>query len=205
MKRKVILEKQCQCKWSTKTQIESDYHNTEWGVPVNLDDVHFEFITLEAAQAGLSWLTILNKRQNYQIAFNNFNIKQVSQFTQSDVLRLLENKGIVRHKQKINSTINNAQCFIQIEKEFGSFNKYIWKFVDFNPINNNWEDESQVPSSTILSDIISKDLKKRGFKFVGSTTIYAYMQASGLVNDHVTSCFRHKDILEAQKVFRTKT
>ena len=198
------MEKQCQCKWSTKTQIESDYHNTEWGVPVNIDDVHFEFITLEGAQAGLSWLTILNKRQNYQIAFNNFNIKQVSKFTQSDVLRLLENKGIVRHKQKINSTINNAQCFIQIEKEFGSFNKYIWKFVDFNPINNNWEDESQVPSSTILSDIISKDLKKRGFKFVGSTTIYAYMQASGLVNDHVTSCFRHKDILKAQKVFLTK-
>jgi len=196
------LENQCQCKWSMKTQIESDYHNSEWGIPVVSDDVHFEFITLEGAQAGLSWHTILSKRQTYQEAFKNFNIKEVSKFTESDVEELVQNKGIVRHKQKINSTINNAKCFLNIQEEFGSFNKYIWSFVDFEPINNNWEDESQVPSSTSLSDTISKDLKKRGFKFVGSTTIYAYMQASGLVNDHITSCFRHQDSLDAQKDFK---
>jgi len=185
-----------------KSQIESDYHNSEWGIPVSSDDVHFEFITLEGAQAGLSWHTILSKRPTYQKAFKNFDIKEVSKFTQDKVEELLQNKGIVRHKQKINSTINNAKCFLSIQEEFGSFNKYIWSFVDFEPINNNWEDESQVPSSTSLSDTISKDLKKRGFKFVGSTTIYAYMQASGLVNDHITSCFRHQDSLDAQKDFK---
>ncbi len=190
-----------QCQWSMKTQIESDYHNNEWGIPIINDDIHFEFITLEGAQAGLSWHTILSKRSTYQQAFENFDITKVAKFTQDDVEDLLQNKGIVRHKQKINSTINNAQCFLKIQKDYGSFNKYIWSFVDFKPINNNWENESQVPSSTSLSDTISKDLKNKGFKFVGSTTIYAYMQASGLVNDHVTSCFRHKDILEAQKVF----
>jgi len=196
------LENQCQCKWSMKSQIESDYHNREWGIPVSSDDIHFEFITLEGAQAGLSWHTILSKRLTYQKAFKNFDIKEVAKFTQDNVEELLQNKGIVRHKQKINSTINNAQCFLNIQEEFGSFNKYIWSFVDFEPINNNWEDEAQVPSSTGLSDTISKDLKKRGFKFVGSTTIYAYMQASGLVNDHVTSCFRHQDSLDAQKDFK---
>ncbi len=194
------MENQCQCKWSMKSQIESDYHNREWGIPVSSDDIHFEFITLEGAQAGLSWHTILSKRLTYQKAFKNFDIKEVAKFTQDNVEELLQNKGIVRHKQKINSTINNAQCFLNIQEEFGSFNKYIWSFVDFEPINNNWEDEAQVPSSTGLSDTISKDLKKRGFKFVGSTTIYAYMQASGLVNDHVTSCFRHQDSLDAQKI-----
>jgi len=196
------LENQCQCKWSIKTQIESDYHNSEWGIPVVSDDVHFEFITLEGAQAGLSWLTILTKRPTYQEAFKNFDIKKVAKFTQDDVEELLQNKGIVRHKQKISSTINNAQCFLNIQKEFGTFNKYIWNFVDFEPINNNWKDESEVPSTTTLSDIISKDLKKRGFKFVGSTTIYAYMQASGLVNDHVISCYRHQDTLNAQENFK---
>lgn len=199
------MENKCQCKWSRKSQLESDYHNSEWGIPVTNDNIHFEFITLEGAQAGLSWHTILSKRSSYQEVFKHFNIKEVARFTQSDVEKLVQNKGIVRHKQKINSTINNAQCFLTIQDEFGSFNKYIWGFVDFKPINNNWNDESQVPSSTTLSDKISKDLKKRAFKFVGSTTIYAYMQAIGMVNDHVISCYRHQESLDAQMNFEKNT
>ena len=150
------------CTWATKQQIEQDYHDNEWGIPVSDDNLHFEMLTLESAQSGLSWYTVLIKRENYKEAFLDFDPKEVSLFTDKDVETLLENKGIVRHKLKIQSTINNAKAILKIQEEFGSFNNYIWAFVSFEPINNSWKDESEVPTSTKLSDLISKDLKKRG-------------------------------------------
>ena len=188
-----------QCTWSTKTNLESNYHNCHWAVPITSDTLHFEFITLEAAQAGLSWYTILKKRDSYKEAFANFCIDTVSKFTQEDEQRLLQDKGIIRHKQKIAASINNAKCFLKIQEEQGSFNNYIWSFVNNKPINNQWENERDIPSSTALSDKVSKDLKKRGFKFVGTTTIYAYLQAAGIINDHTKKCFRYKEILKIQK------
>ena len=198
------MKKLNQCAWSTKTALESVYHNEEWGIPVSDDNKHFEMILLEGAQAGLSWHTILTKRMAYKKAFNNFDFKKVSRFTEKDVEQLLENDGIVRHKQKIVSVINNAQIFIEVQKEFGTFNNYIWSFVDFSPINNAWESAGMIPASTSLSEEISKNLKERGFKFVGATTIYAYMQSIGMVNDHVKTCFRYPAMLKAQKEFKAK-
>lgn len=196
------MEEKYACLWSTKQQIESEYHDKEWGVPVSDDNLHFEMLTLEGAQSGLSWYTVLIKRENYKKAFCDFDPIKVSKFTQGKVETLLEDKGIIRHKLKILSTINNAKMIIKIQEEFGSFNKYIWSFVDFNPICNSWEKESDVPASTKLSDLIAKDLKKRGFKFLGTTTVYAYMQAIGIVNDHVTSCFCYEKISKLQKDFK---
>lgn len=189
------------CQWASKTELEREYHDAEWAIPITDDKVHFEMIILEGAQSGLSWHTILVKRSTYRIAFKGFDPKEVAKFTEHDVEVLLQNPGIVRYKQKINSTINNAKCFINIQREFGSFNQYIWSFVNFSPVNNGWESEESIPTSTPLSDVISKDLKKRGFKFVGTTTIYAYMQSIGMVNDHVTSCFRYKDVVGSQQIF----
>ena len=171
-----------------------DYHDGEWGVPEHDDTVLFEFLILEGAQAGLSWNTILQKRENYREAFDNWDYKKIAKYTTEDVEKLLENKGIVRNRRKIESTIKNAKAFIEIQKEFGSFNKYIWSFVDGKPIKNSYKDWRECPSNTPLSDKISKDLKKRGMNFVGSTIIYSYLQAIGIVNDHFKTCFRYNQI-----------
>ena len=179
------------CNWSNKTQIYRDYHDYEWGVPVHEDGKLFEAIVLDGAQAGLSWETILNKRENYREAFDNFDVEKVSRYDQDKIDELLQNSGIIRNRLKIKSAISNAKAFIEIQKEFGSFDKFLWDYVDGKTIQNRWKTLAEVPATTKLSDQISKDLKKRGFKFVGSTIIYAFMQAIGMVNDHTVDCFRH--------------
>lgn len=165
------------------------YHDQEWGVPLHDDRGHFELLTLEGAQAGLSWETVLNKRQNYRELFSNFDPQAVAKFTSKKIASLMCNPGIIRNRLKIESTVSNAKAFIKIQREFGSFDKYIWQFVNHTPVVNTFKDLRDYPSKTLLSDKISKDLKKRGFRFVGSTIIYAYLQASGLVNDHAPDCF----------------
>lgn len=170
------------------------YHDEEWGVPVHDENRLFEFLTLEGAQAGLSWNTILNKRENYRTAFDNFDIKKVAQYDAKKVAELLQNAGIVRNKLKVNSAISNAKVVLEIQKEFGSFNDYLWGFVDGKPVQNSIKNMRDVTATTDLSDEISKDLKKRGMNFVGSTIMYAMMQAMGLVNDHEVTCFRYKSL-----------
>jgi len=170
------------------------YHDEEWGVPVHDDQTHFEFLILEGAQAGLSWATILKRRSGYKKAFANFDVQKVAQFDEAKIQELLQDKGIIRNQLKVRSVVNNAQRFIEVQKELGSFDKYIWSFVRGKPIINQRKSMSEVPVTTKESDALSKDLKKRGFKFVGSTIIYAHMQACGLVNDHTTDCFRYKQV-----------
>lgn len=168
-----------------------DYHDTEWGVPVHDERRWFEFLVLEGAQAGLSWSTILHKRENYREAFAGFDPDKVARFTARDISRLLKNDGIVRNRLKINSAVVNARAFLAVQDEFGSFDAFIWRFVDGKPLRNAWRSMAQVPARTDISDKMSRDLKKRGFKFVGSTICYAFMQATGLVNDHIVSCHRY--------------
>jgi len=182
------------CAWSGKDPLYMDYHDTEWGVPVYDDDKLFEFLILETFQAGLSWITVLRKRENFRKAFDNFDYKKIVNYDENKFDELMNNAGIIRNKLKIRATISNAQAFMDIQKEFGSFSIYFWKFVDHKPIVNQWKTMNEIPAITKLSDTISKDLKKRGFKFVGSTVIYAHMQATGMVNDHVPSCFRYKEV-----------
>lgn len=183
------------CEWCQNTFDEYErYHDEEWGVPVHDERTHFEFLVLESAQAGLSWATILKKREGYRKAFAGFDVNKVKGFSESDVGRLLKDSSIIRNKLKIEATINNAKRFVEIQNEFGSFDKYIWGFVGSTPIQNSWKNMKDVPVTTPESDALSKDLKKRGFKFVGSTTIYAHMQAIGMVNDHTTDCFRHSEL-----------
>ncbi|MCB0427763.1 MAG: DNA-3-methyladenine glycosylase I, partial [Mangrovimonas sp.] len=170
------------------------YHDDEWGVPVYDDDTLFEFLILETFQAGLSWITILRKRENFRKAFDHFDYKKIARYEQKKIDALLEDAGIIRNKLKIHATITNAQAFMKIQEEFGSFSKYIWKFTDGKPIKNTLENYKHAPATTALSDALSKDLKKRGFKFVGSTVIYAHMQATGMVNDHEVSCFRYHEV-----------
>jgi len=170
------------------------YHDDEWGVPVHDDKTHFEFLILEGAQAGLSWATVLKKREGYRTAFADFEIEKVAKYDEVKILELIANPGIIRNKLKIRGAVLNAQLFMEVQKEFGSFDKYIWQFVDNKPIVNKWTSMREVPATTAESDALSKDLKKRGFKFVGSTIIYAHMQACGLVNDHVLSCFRYNEV-----------
>lgn len=183
------------CRWCEGNELYEQYHDQEWGVPVHNDRKHFEFLVLESAQAGLSWITILKRREGYRQAFANFDYEKVAQFTDQDVKRLMENENIIRYDKKIESAINNAKKFIEIRNEFGSFDHYIWGFVDHEPIVNQWETIEENPSKTKLSETIAKDLKKRGFNFLGPTTVYAYMQAVGLVNDHIVDCFRYNEIL----------
>ena len=192
------------CKWAEGVSLDYiEYHDKEWGVPVYDDPVQFEFLLLEGAQAGLSWSTILNKREGYRRAFAGFDVEKVARFTKNRVEKLLQNPGIVRNRLKVESAVTNAQAFIAVQEEFGSFSKYIWRFVDGKPIQNRFEKDSDVPATSPESDALSKDLKKRGFRFVGSTIIYAHMQATGLVNDHVTGCFRHLPCARlAKKNFR---
>lgn len=183
------------CDWCENTfEDYVRYHDEEWGVPVNDDRTQFEFLILEGAQAGLSWSTILKKREGYRKAFANFDVEKVARFDEPKILKLLENPEIVRNKLKVRSAVTNARRFIEIQEEFGSFNEYIWSFVGGSPITNTWRSMKEVPATTKESDALSKNLKKRGFKFVGSTIMYAHMQAVGMVNDHLVSCFRHKEI-----------
>ena len=179
------------CDWPGNKKLDIVYHDEEWGVPVHDDDRLFEYLLLDTFQAGLSWSTILNKRENFRQAFDNFDVRKVAEYNESKVQQLLSNKGIVRNTLKIRSTIKNAQLFIQIQNEFGSFDKYIWQFVGGTPILNSWENQNEIPVNTPESDAMSSSLKKRGFKFVGTTICYAFMQAAGMVNDHIVSCFRY--------------
>jgi DNA-3-methyladenine glycosylase I len=174
------------------------YHDVEWGVPVHDDCTHFEFLILEGAQAGLSWSTILNRREGYRRVFREFHPEQVAGIKNDEIDKILLDAGIIRNRLKVEAAVINAKKFLQIQTEFGSFDKYIWRFVDDRPVKNNWKHAEEVPAKTEISDLMSKDLKKRGFKFVGSTIMYAYMQACGLVNDHTTDCFRYKDLSDAK-------
>jgi DNA-3-methyladenine glycosylase I len=184
------MKTKIRCNWCEKDDLYRDYHDNEWGYPVYDDDKLFEFLVLETFQAGLSWHTILKKRDNFRKAFAQFNYKKIAQFNESQVQELMLDAGIIRNQLKIRATITNANAFIKIQEEFGSFSSYIWKFTNGKPILNNFRKLSEIPSSTPLSDTISKDLKKRGFKFVGTTVIYAHMQATGMVNDHIKDCWR---------------
>lgn len=179
------------CKWCLGSAQYMDYHDAEWGVPVHDERLLFEFLTLEGAQAGLSWSTILAKRDNYREAFAGFDPAKVARFTARDANRLMLNAGIVRNRLKIESTISNARAFLDVQKEFGSFDAYIWQFTGGKPLQNRWKTMGNVPASSAESDAMSRDLKKRGFRFVGSTICYAFMQAVGMVNDHITTCWRH--------------
>lgn len=182
------------CFWVSDDPLYIEYHDNEWGVPVYDDDKLFEFLILETFQAGLSWITILKKRENFRKAFDNFDYKKIAKYSEDKYEELLQDAGIIRNKLKIKATITNAQLFIKVQEEFGSFSKYIWDFTNGKPITNKFEKREEVPATTELSDAISKDLKKRGFKFVGSTVIYAHMQATGMVNDHTTDCFRYHEV-----------
>ena len=182
------MEETVRCPWCGTDPLYVRYHDEEWGKPVHDDQKHFECLTLESAQAGLSWITILRKRENYRLAYADFDVQRVASFTDEDVERLLSDSGIVRNRRKIEASINNAKQFINIQKEFGSFDSYIWSFVDHEPIINEWDRLEDVPATTELSERLSKDLKRRGFKFLGPTTVYAHLQATGLVNDHLTTC-----------------
>lgn len=182
------------CGWCGNDPLYVKYHDEEWGVPVKDDQTMFEFLILETFQAGLSWITILKKRENFRKAFDNFDYIKIADYDQSKKDVLLQDKGIVRNRLKINSAITNAKAFMEIQKVFGSFTKYIWSFVNDQPIQNKWKDYRDAPATSPESDALSKDLKKRGFKFVGSTVMYAHMQATGLINDHVEDCFRKKEV-----------
>jgi DNA-3-methyladenine glycosylase I len=184
------MDNKIRCEWATGQFAEYvAYHDEEWGVPVHDDRTHFEFLILEGAQAGLSWATVLKKREGYRKSFGEFDPEIVAQFDEEKIQELLQFEGIIRNKLKVRSAVTNAQKFLEVQKEFGSFDKYIWQFVGGEPIINNWKQMSEVPATSPESDALSKDLKKRGFKFVGSTIIYAHMQACGLVNDHTVDCF----------------
>ena len=181
------------CSWPLKDKLMIEYHDKEWGVPLHDDKKLFEFLVLDAAQAGLSWSIVLKRREGYRKAFDNFNYKKISKYTQKDFNRLIKDERIIRNRLKILSAVTNAKAFIQIQKEFGSFDKYIWSFVNNKPKVNKFKKLSDLPAKTEISDAMSKDMKKRGFSFVGSTICYAFMQAAGLVNDHSTNCFRYKE------------
>ncbi len=182
------------CGWCIGDDLYEAYHDLEWGVPVRDDDTLFEFLILETFQAGLSWITVLRKRDNFRKAFDGFNYKKIAKYNQKKIDSLLQDEGIIRNKLKINATITNAQNFMKIQDEFGSFSKYIWAFTDGKPIKNAFKNYKDAPANTPLSDKLSKDLKKRGFKFVGTTVVYAHMQATGMVNDHEINCFRYNEV-----------
>jgi DNA-3-methyladenine glycosylase I len=182
------------CAWGTSNPLMIEYHDSEWGVSLHDEQKLFEFLVLEGMQAGLSWNTILNKRQNFRAAFHDFDPQKVARYTARDVQRLLNNPGIIRNRLKIEAAINNAQRFLEVEEQFGSFDAYIWQFVAGKPIKHAFKSLNQIPATTQESDVLSKDLKQRGFKFVGSTIVYAHMQATGMVNDHTVDCFRYDEV-----------
>ena len=182
------------CEWANSNPLETTHHDEDWGVPVHDDQMLFEMIILEGAQSGLSWATILRKRAGFVAAFDNFDIKKIASYSPTKIAALMIDARIVRNKLKINATVENAKRCLDIQKEYGSFDHYIWSFVEGKTINNHWESEADVPSSSVEAESMSKSLKKKEFKFVGPTTCYAYMQAVGMVNDHVVSCFRHREV-----------
>ena len=182
------------CKWCLSSEKMIAYHDDEWGVPVHDDRLLFEYIVLDAFQAGLSWSTVLNKRENFEKAFDRFDAKKISKYNDAKIAELINDAGIIRNKAKINSTVTNAKAFLDIQKEFGSFDKFIWQFTKGKTFNNKLDDTTPIPSRSAESDAMSKELIKRGFKFVGSTICYAFMQAAGMVNDHHVNCFRHKEV-----------
>lgn len=182
------------CEWSISDTLYVDYHDREWGEPVHEDQRLFEFLCLEAAQAGLNWLMILKKRENYRRAFHNFDPNRVARYSDKKIERLLLDPGIVRNRLKVNAFVLNARAFLKVQEQFGSFDKFIWRFVDGKPKQNRWKTLAEIPASTPESDALSKELKNRGFVFVGSTICYAHMQATGMVNDHVVSCYRYKEL-----------
>ncbi|MDP5096782.1 MAG: DNA-3-methyladenine glycosylase I [Flavobacterium sp.] len=186
------METKLRCAWCEKDDLYRNYHDNEWGKPVYDDATIFEFLILETFQAGLSWYTVLAKRENFRKAFDNFNLKKIANYSEDKMAELAEDTGIIRNKLKIKATVTNAQAFIKVQEEFGSFSKYIWVFVDGKPIDNQPQTLKDVPATSPISDALSKDLKKRGFKFVGSTVMYAHMQATGMVNDHIMECFTRK-------------
>ena len=186
------------CGWAGESNpLMLEYHDREWGVPVREDAKHFEFLVLEGAQAGLSWSIVLNKREGYRRAFSEFDPNKVARYTEKRVQKLLLDSGIIRNRQKIEATVRNARAFLSIQEEFGSFDTYAWRFVNGKPLVNRWKAMKQIPATSAESDAFSKDLKKRGFSFVGSTVIYAHMQAIGMVNDHLVDCFRYREIVRA--------
>jgi DNA-3-methyladenine glycosylase I len=182
------------CEWSSNEPVLIKYHDTEWGVPVHNDKKLFEFLLLEGFQAGLSWLTILRKRDNFRKAFDNFDFNKVAKYDKKKINSLLKDAGIIRNRLKIAAAVENANAFLKVRKEFGTFDKYIWGFINGKPVQNKFKSIKEIPARTELSDLISKDLKNRGFKFAGSTIVYAHMQATGMVNDHVAGCFRYKEL-----------
>ena len=183
------------CPWAGTDPLYIKYHDEEWGVPVHDERTHFEFLVLESAQAGLSWLTILRRRENYRKAYDGFNPHLVAEFGSEKISELLNDKGIIRNRKKLESSMHNARLFLKLQKEFGSFDSYLWSFVNGKPLINCWESLPQIPARTELSDRISTDLKKKGFQFIGSTIMYSHLQAVGVVNDHLISCFRYREIL----------
>jgi DNA-3-methyladenine glycosylase I len=196
MKKAMAMKEKARCPWCLKFDEYIEYHDNEWGMPVHNDRTHFEFLILEGAQAGLSWATVLKKREGYRKAFADFDPVKVSRFTSGRIAKILEDPGIIRNKLKVNSAVNNAKRFLEVQKEFKSFDAYIWSFVNNKPIINKWRSISEIPATTKESDALSKDLIKRGFKFVGSTVIYAHMQACGLVNDHLIDCWKYKKVMQ---------
>ncbi|OGQ04594.1 MAG: DNA-3-methyladenine glycosylase [Deltaproteobacteria bacterium RIFCSPLOWO2_01_44_7] len=188
------------CVWSIKDPIYIEYHDTEWGVPVYDDRKLFEFLILEGAQAGLSWLTILKRRENYRKAFSNFDPKKVAQYKEAEIKKLLKDVGIIRNQLKIRASVSNAKAFLEVQKEFGSFATYSWQFVNNKPIIGKHKNVKSLPATSKESDLFSKDLKKRGFMFVGSTIVYAHMQATGMVNDHTVDCFRYKGLAKNRDI-----
>lgn len=182
------------CGWCVGDALYEEYHDTEWGVPVYDDEKLFEFLVLETFQAGLSWITILRKRENFRRAFDNFDYRVIAEYSEEKLETLLQDPGIIRNKLKVKATVSNAQAFMQIQEEYGSFRNYIWEFVNHSPVQNKVENYKKAPATTPVSDKLSKDMKKRGFKFVGSTVMYAHMQATGMVNDHEISCFRYEEV-----------
>ena len=189
-----MFETKKRCGWCEGDPLYEAYHDHEWGVPVLEDETLFEFLTLETFQAGLSWITVLRKRNNFREAFDNFDYRKIAQYKDAKITELMQNAGIIRNQMKIRAAVTNAREFMKIQDEFGSFSRYIWSFVEGRPIQNEIEDYKKAPATTEISDKLSKDLKKRGFKFVGSTVMYAHMQATGMVNDHQVDCFRHKEV-----------
>lgn len=189
-------KKKIRCEWGTEDQLYVDYHDKEWGVPVHDDRKLFEFLVLDTMQAGLSWLIILRKRENFRKAFDNFDPRKIAKYNGKKIRELLSDKGIIRNRRKIEAAIQNARAFVAVQKEFGSFDAYIWQFVNGKPKNNSWKSVSEIPAKSKESDAMSKDLIKRGFKFVGSTICYAFMQAAGMVNDHTVRCFRYGEVTE---------
>ncbi len=182
------------CSWCVGSEIYMAYHDTEWGTPLHDDDKLFEFLVLETFQAGLSWSTILNKREAFRVAFDGFDAQKIVNYNEDKILELLNNPGIIRNKLKINATIHNAKLYLQKKEEFGTFDQYIWQFTDNKVITNGWKSESEIPPTSPVSDAMSKKLKKDGFKFVGTTICYAFLQAIGAINDHITTCFRYEEV-----------